>query len=199
MNISDAGLHLIEEFEGFVDHKYQDSVGVWTIGFGTTLGAGVVDPLPDTCTVAQAQEWLALYVERSIEPMLNAATVAHPLNQNQYDALCSFGYNLGPGYFGPQHSVGQSLRAGNWAGVANDVLQFDMAGGVRLQGLANRREAEVKLFNTPVAKPQPTAAQIAAAAKAKALAAAKAAEAKAAAYATWLKEQAFKLAGRPRP
>ena len=147
MQISVNGLHLIEQFEGFVDHRYADAVGVLTIGYGTT--ESVISPLPETCTQAEAEGWLRLYVQREVQPMLAAATAAHPLNQNQWDALCSFGYNLGPGYFGASYNLGQYLRAGNHAAVASDMLQFDRAGGEVLQGLVNRRQAEVRLFNTP--------------------------------------------------
>lgn len=154
MEISSNGLHLIELFEGFVDHKYQDPTGVWTIGYGTTLAAGVVDPLPATCTQAEAEGWLKAYVQKAVVPAIEATKAK--LNQNQFDALCSFGYNLGAGIFGNSSAIGVDLRDGNLAAASRVMPLYDMAGGKVLPGLKNRRLAEQKLFNTPVApKPAP--------------------------------------------
>jgi lysozyme len=147
MNISSAGLKIIEEFEGFRSAAYRDSVGVWTIGYGTTLGAGVVSPLPTKCTQAQAQAWLSAYVNREVAPAINRTGAK--LNQNQFDALCSLGYNLGAGCFGSSWAVGNDLRAGNLVAVSADFSHYVYAAGVFLQGLANRRALERKLFDTP--------------------------------------------------
>jgi lysozyme len=153
MQISVAGLKLIEQFEGFRSARYLDPVGVPTIGFGTT--ASVISPLPATCTQAQAEGWLKLYVERDVQPALNAAVGSHAVNQNQYDALCSLGYNLGAGIFAASHSIGAALHAGNLGQVGADFLLYDTANGQVLAGLQARRKAEQKLFNTPPVPPPP--------------------------------------------
>ena len=153
MEISEAGLKLIEQFEGFRSERYLDPVGVPTIGYGTT--ASVISPLPATCTQAQAEGWLKLYVERDVQPALNAAVGSHAVNQNQYDALCSLGYNLGAGIFAASHSIGAALHAGNLRQVAADFLLYDSANGQVLAGLVTRRKAEQKLFNTPAGPPPP--------------------------------------------
>lgn len=151
MNISAAGLELIESFEGFRADRYNDGTGVETIGYGTT--AADVDPLPEHVTQAQAQQFLATELFEKYEPAVNALGLR--LNQNQYDALCSFVYNLGPGILGPQHTIGALLRAHDLTGAANALLLYDDPGTSVTAGLESRRELERKLFLTPV-KPQPT-------------------------------------------
>ncbi|WP_273465684.1 lysozyme [Pseudomonas sp.] len=89
MRTSQRGLSLIKSFEGLRLQAYQDSVGVWTIGYGTTRG---VKP-GMTITKEQAERMLLNDVQR-FEPEVQRLVTA-PLNQNQWDALMSFTYNLG--------------------------------------------------------------------------------------------------------
>jgi lysozyme len=141
MNISQNGLSLIEGFEGFSPTPYQDTVGVWTIGYGTT-GADV-SPLPQHVTRAQAGTLLLHMVDAKYGPAVNAV---HPATQNQFDALASFAYNLGPGSM--QWDVGRLTRAGNYQAAADAMLQYDHAGGQRLAGLTRRRQEERALYLT---------------------------------------------------
>lgn len=149
MHITEAGLKLIEAFEGYSGTQYRDAVGVPTIGYGTT--ASVVSPLPQTCTRAEAEGWLRKYVAESCEPAVNGLGV--PLNSNQFDALCSLVYNCGPGVL--DGTIGQNLRAKNYNAAANAFMLYVHAGGQVLQGLVNRRAAEKALFRTPVKRPPP--------------------------------------------
>jgi lysozyme len=148
MHIDTPGLELIQRFEGFSSRRYADSVGVLTIGFGTT--SSVVDPVPETCTVAQATGWLRQYVEEHCEPAINAVLDAHKvvINQNQFDALCSLAYNCGPGCM--EWQIGDDLARGDLAAVGDDFPRYDIAGGRPLAGLTTRRLAEQALFRTPV-------------------------------------------------
>lgn len=147
-HITERGLRLIESFEGYSGTRYFDSVGVATIGYGTT--AAVIGSVPATCTRLQAEGWLRLGLERDYEPAIRALGV--PLNPNQFDALCSFVYNLGPGSM--EWDVGRLLRARDYTGAANAMLQYDHAGGMVLAGLTRRREAERALFLTPWSAPK---------------------------------------------
>lgn len=151
MQISPAGLRLIESFEGFRPTQYRDSVGVLTIGYGTT--AADVNPLPHFLTQPQAAALLARKVDTKYAPAVNA--VAVPLNQNQFDALCSLAYNLGPGVMTASYQIYRDLRAHNYRAAADDFLHYVYAGGERLQGLVNRRDAERALFLAPPAAPAP--------------------------------------------
>jgi len=161
MNTSKRGLLLIEAFEGFRPDRYLDAVGVPTIGYGTT--AADVHPLPAHCTRDQAERWLADNVARKYEPAVRALNV--PLNQNQFDALVSLAYNLGPGVF--QWDIGTHLRARDYRAASADFMHYVHAGGRVLQGLVNRRAAERRLFDTPAEavapspKPQPPVAVVA--------------------------------------
>lgn len=156
VHISPGGLHLIEQFEGLRLQRYLDSVGVPTIGFGTT--AAVVNPVPATCTLAQAEAWLRIAVERACEAPINAVVAQGvKLNQNQFDALCSLAYNVGPGVISDTGTfqLARDLHAGRLGNVAQDFMRYVYAGGHVLQGLVNRRQAERELFNTPWVNPTP--------------------------------------------
>lgn len=84
MTISDAGIRMIEGFEGFSASAYQDQRGIWSIGYGHTRDVHE----GDTCTPAQAQEWLASDLQTA-QTIVNELVTAS-LNQNQFDALTSF-------------------------------------------------------------------------------------------------------------
>ena len=139
MRTSQRGLNLIKSFEGLRLQAYQDSVGVWTIGYGTTRGvkAGM------SITGGQAERMLLNDVQR-FEPELQHL-VSAPLNQNQWDALMSFTYNLGAANF-ESSTLRRLLNAGDYAGAADQFLRWNKAGGKVLPGLVRRRAAERELF-----------------------------------------------------
>lgn len=148
MNISARGLALIESFEGFSSTAYWDPYGhVWTVGYGETEGVGP----STTMSRAQASADLQRRVEREYEPAILALGV--PLDQNQFDALCSFVWNVGPGSM--SWDVGRDLRARDYQAAADALLQYDRSGGVVLAGLTRRRQAERALFLTPYVPPTP--------------------------------------------
>lgn len=141
MKLSTDGAHLIEAFEGFVPTPYKDPVGVWTIGFGSTKGVG---PNTKRMTRAQAERRMMREVDATYGAAVNALKL--PLNQNQFDALCSFVYNVGPGGVASDTRVGKALRAHDWRAAADYLLDWDKAGGRALAGLTRRRVAERALF-----------------------------------------------------
>ncbi|MGZ6613106.1 MAG: lysozyme [Solirubrobacteraceae bacterium] len=134
---------MIERFEGFVDHQYNDGTGVITIGYGTT--SADVSPLPRFLTQAQAEQLLREKLARKYEPAVNGLGV--PLTQNQFDALLSLVYNCGPGAM--QWQIGRDLRARNYRAAADCFGRYVVAGGRVLAGLVARRAAERALFLTP--------------------------------------------------
>lgn len=143
MNISPTGLRLIEGFEGWSAAPYWDAYGhVWTRGYGETEGIGPYSP---RLTRRQGQANLKHLVETRYEYAIRALGVE--LNQNQFDALCSFVWNLGTGIF--QGRLGRLLRARDFRGFADAMLAYDHAGGVVLAGLRTRRERERALFLKP--------------------------------------------------
>lgn len=139
MKTSQTGFSLIKQFEGLKTRAYRCPAGVWTIGYGHT--AGVKEH--DDCTPEQAGTWLmedCLVAELTIDAEVNV-----PLSQNQFDALVSFVFNLGPGNF-ITSTLLYKLNAADYAGAANEFDKWVNAGGRRLTGLAKRRAAEKTLF-----------------------------------------------------
>ena len=151
MKVNQAGLDLIKQFEGFRAEAYRDSVGVWTIGYGTTSRADVgVYPVPGMIiTKAEAEWYLQKALEkfaRDIDPLITA-----PINPNEYAAFLSLAYNIGPGAFGKSSAL-RHFNAGDKAKAAASILLCNKAGGKVLKGLVRRREAEKALFLTPATK-----------------------------------------------
>jgi lysozyme len=151
MKVSQQGIALIKSFEGFRSCPYQDAVGVWTIGYGETHGVNAHTPcISENDAAAQLQR----RVNRDYAPAVDQLHLK--LNQNQYDALCSVVYNLGPGVLDRGRSLGDALRSGNMRAAADAILLYDKAGSPprALAGLTRRRQAERQLFLRPD-KPTP--------------------------------------------
>ena len=140
MNISEAGLELIKRHEGMRLIAYQDSVGIWTVGYGHTgsdVGPGV------TISKEEAAELLREDIgeaEACIEEH-----VMVDLTQGQYDALCSFVFNLGCGAF-MRSTLLRMLNESDYDGAAQQFLRWVNAGGQKLPGLVKRRADEMALF-----------------------------------------------------
>jgi GH24 family phage-related lysozyme (muramidase) len=131
-------------------HSYQDSVGVWTVGYGHTAADGAPIPGPGLrpLTRAEATTLLLHDLNSYYAPAVNQAVkAAHwMLTQKQFDALTSFCYNLGAGYFSPNHDIGWAIRQHEVHQIAQYMLNYDHAGGVVLAGLQHRRQWESQLF-----------------------------------------------------
>ena len=144
MAVSLFGVDLICGFEGKRLVAYDDGVGVWTIGFGTTIYPnGIKVKKGDVCTESQAKEYMAHDLKK-FELAVNCA-VNIPLNQNQFDALVSLAYNIGTGAFNKSTLV-KKLNAGDIRGAADQFDVWVNAGGKRMQGLVNRRAKEKEVF-----------------------------------------------------
>lgn len=152
MKVNQATIDLIKEFEGYRSQAYRDSVGVLTIGYGTTGRAGVgIDPRPgQIITKAEAEWYLQQAVDKfaaSIRPAITA-----PIGANEFGAFVSLAYNIGPSAF-KKSSALRHFNAGDKAKAANAILLWDKATvnnkRLVLPGLVRRREAERKLFLTP--------------------------------------------------
>jgi lysozyme len=144
MQTSEAGRTLIKQFEGVRLTSYRDVVGILTIGVGHT--ANVFEN--ETITPQEADEFLAIDLHNAERAILNNVKV--PLNQNQFDALSSFIFNIGGGAFS-KSTLLKLLNQGDYLGAASQFLAWDMAGGQEQKGLKNRRYAERDLFMTPEA------------------------------------------------
>ena len=144
MKISNNGLNLIKQFEGLRLNAYDDGVGVWTIGYGTIkYPNGVRVKRGDKITQAQADQYIANDVatfERAVNMLVNV-----PLNQNQFDALVSFTYNLGATNLSASTLL-KKLNSKDYKGAAAEFPKWNKAGGRVLAGLVKRRKAEMELF-----------------------------------------------------
>ena len=144
MHVSPSGVDLICNFEGLRLKAYDDGVGVWTIGFGTTkYPNGIRVKKGDTCTLDQAKAYMQNDL-KSFEQTVNN-TVKVPLNQNQFDALVSLAYNIGTNAFSKSTLV-KKLNANDIRGAADQFDVWVNAGGKHMQGLVNRRAKEKALF-----------------------------------------------------
>ncbi|POA99413.1 muraminidase [Chromobacterium sinusclupearum] len=144
MQTSSNGIQLIQQFEGLRLTAYQDSVGVWTIGYGHT-GPDVRAGL--SISNSQATQLLSQDLQRFEQGVSNLVKAA--INQNQFDALISFSYNLGLGNL-QSSTLLRLLNQGDYQGAAGQFPLWDKAGGKVLPGLQKRRLDEQALFLTPV-------------------------------------------------
>lgn len=140
MKVSPDGLNFIKQAEGCKLHAYQDSVGVWTIGVGHTKGviAGqIITPgMADALLEDDLQE-----VYDCIEALVHV-----PLSQGQFDALCSFAFNLGCGAL-KGSTLLKMLNSGDYSGAEQQFQRWNKAGGSVLAGLTKRRAGEAQMFS----------------------------------------------------
>jgi lysozyme len=149
MKTSPNGINLLCTFEGFRANPYLCSANVATIGFGSTdYNNGLKVTLNDPPIKKEhALELLRTDLIR-IENKLNALQTK--FNQNQFDALISFFYNLGDGKISNTHtSIGLALKNGDHTQIASTLLIYCKANGVTIDGLRKRREIERDLYNSP--------------------------------------------------
>lgn len=141
MQISEKGKNLIKSFEGlrFKAYKVHEGEEYYTIGYGH-YGADVTKNM--IITEGQANKLFDEDIKKYVNAVNNAKFAFTP-NQHQFDALVSFCYNLGVG-------IMNNFTAMSSKQVAEEMLLYVNSGGVRLEGLVNRRKKEVELFNTPV-------------------------------------------------
>jgi lysozyme len=137
---SNLGIALTKKFEGLKLNAYQDQVGVWTIGYGHT-GLTIHGGL--TITQDQADHLLQSDIAASVACVNRAVTAA--INQNQFDALVDFVFNLGCAAL-LSSTLLREVNVGNFAAAAQQFLLWDNAHGVVLDGLHQRRKAESDLF-----------------------------------------------------
>lgn len=140
MKISKKGIDLVKSFEGLELKAYKDSVGVTTIGYGST---GPHVSMGTTITKEQAEYLLKKDLERFEKGVSDLVKV--PLNQNQFDALVSFSFNLGLGNL-KSSTLLKKLNASDYTGASKEFERWNRAGGKVLKGLTRRRIAERDLF-----------------------------------------------------
>jgi len=150
MKTSDNGIRLLQEFEGLRLTSYLCSAGVPTIGYGATFyHDGTKVKLGQTITRDQAAQLLKDHLkefEGSVFGLLNSTKV----NQNQFDALVSFTYNLGAANLAKSQLLRFIKANPNDPKIAAEFLKWNRAGGEVSTGLVRRRKKEAQLYFTPI-------------------------------------------------
>ena len=150
---------MIKAHEGFRSVAYPDPGSrdgkPWTIGYGHTKGV----KKGDIVTKAQATEFLRQDVRNAENYVSKKVTVQ--INQNQFDALVSFAFNVGNGAFG-RSTLLKRINANRFSEVPVQFARWNKNDGRVMKGLTKRRKAESDLFMSPmrtVVKTQRTAAK----------------------------------------
>ena len=144
-HITDDGLNLIKTYEGYSSHAYLCPALHWTIGYGAIWGLDhkrVTEDHPDI-TEYQADQLLRRDVGKSEQSVIRLIRV--PLEDGQYDSLCSFVFNLGSGAL-QSSTLRRKLNRGDYIGAADEFPRWVFAGGRKLKGLIRRRNHERLMF-----------------------------------------------------
>src|SRR3989304_6848927 len=141
MKTSHKGIDLIKKFEGCRLDAYLCPAKVWTIGFGHTYGVQ-----EGTKITEHEAETLLIFDLIKFESFLN--TFYLKVNQNQYDALISFIFNLGPGNFKKSTLLKKIKENPDDLTIGIEFNRWNKAGGKVLAGLTARRKAESELYFT---------------------------------------------------
>ena len=158
MQMSEQGLGLLEKWEGFELNVYKDSAGLPTIGVGHLLTKselssgkimlnGVPVPYSGGLTNQQVLDLLGQDVKPAELAVNNGVKVT--LNQNQFDALVSFTFNVGVGAF-TASTLLKLINQQQYTAVPTQFLRWVRSGGQVVQGLVNRRQNEISLWNGQV-------------------------------------------------
>jgi len=150
-DISDEGLMLVKQFEGFKSKVYNDCAGKKTIGYGHLVKEGEKFKFLTHNTAEKLLRKDISKADRCVDDYVEV-----PLTQNQHDALVSFAYNSGVGGF-EKSLLLEKLNSGDYAGAADEINNWIYVtakdkNGKKVKkvsaGLVNRRERESRLFSS---------------------------------------------------
>lgn len=156
LRISDNGLHHLINIEGIRRHKYLDASGYPTIGVGHLLTQDEISSgkihinneavyYRDGLSDKQVEKLLAQDLKRFMVAVNNNVGVY--ITQNQFDALVSFAFNVGVGAF-LKSTLLRKLNAGDYSEVPTQMRRWNKSAGKVLDGLRNRREKEIALWES---------------------------------------------------
>ncbi|KZL17488.1 lysozyme [Pseudovibrio sp. WM33] len=127
-------------WEGLRTSAYEDLVGVPTICYGETKGVTV----GDTATKAECDAMLNASLKEHEAGMRKCLTPPDQIPIKTYLAMVSLSYNIGTGAF-CKSTARRRLNSGDWVGACKAATWFNRAGGRKVQGLVNRRQAEYRM------------------------------------------------------
>lgn len=138
------GMKIVKEFEGCQLKAYRDEVGVWTIGYGITNSdkgiTGRIIKRGMRITKDTANKWLLESLRKKYSPLVNKYDNIYHWNQNEFEALVSFCFNIG------SIKVLTANGTRTKKQIAEKMLSYNKAGGRVYRGLTRRRKAERALF-----------------------------------------------------
>jgi lysozyme len=145
MKTGDEGIKLIKDFEKLRLKAYLDSKGVPTIGWGNTFYEnGTKVKMGDTISRERADSLFTIILfkfEKELNSMLKVG-----LNQNQFDALMVFIYNIGSGAFLNSTILKKININPNDPSISIEFMRWNKSGGKALEGLTRRRQQEASLY-----------------------------------------------------
>ena len=146
MNINKAGLNIIKHFEGWSDIPYLCPANRWTIAYGSTWDIRGNPVTADHPRITEKQGEALLrkevhHIENAIRRLIKV-----PLTENQFSALCSWGFNVGSGNV-QNSTLRMKLNRNDVEGASDEFRKWRKAGGKILKGLVVRRQAEQQLFD----------------------------------------------------
>ena len=146
MKINKAGLNIIKHFEGWSAEPYLCPANRWTIAYGSTWDIAGHPVTADHPRITEKQGEALLrkevhHIEGAIGRLIKV-----PLTENQFSALCSWGYNVGSGNV-QNSTLRMLINRQNYEGASDEFRKWRKAGGKILKGLVVRRKAEQQLFD----------------------------------------------------
>jgi len=156
--LSENGRKLFIEWEGLEHKMYLDSGGKQTIGIGhlltnpeLTTGTIIINNKPVIYGEGLTDEQCGQLLENDVkryEATVNSHVIVE-LNQNQFDALVSFCYNIGVAAF-KTSTLLKKLNKGNYSAVTEEFKKWNKIDGKSVLGLTNRRKKEALLWGEPI-------------------------------------------------
>ena len=145
MKISNLGLELIKEFEGFSANAYLCPAKIPTIGYGNTFYSdGRKVKLGEQISKSDALELLEIVANKDFADKI-FPSIKVKVTQSQFDAMVSLAYNIGVGAF-LKSTLLKKVNAGDFIGASEEFLKWNKSGGKELLGLTRRRKREQDLF-----------------------------------------------------
>ena len=141
MQVGKNGIDLIKKFEGLRLESYKCPAGLWTIGYGNTMWEnGIKVKENQVIDIKRAEKLLTYWVNKY------ADRINLKVNQNQFDALVSFAYNIGIGNFDLSTLKKKIIENQNDPAIKDEFMKWVSSKGKQLPGLIKRREAEANLY-----------------------------------------------------
>lgn len=141
MQIGKNCIDLIKKFEGLKLESYKCPAGLWTIGYGNTQWENGTRVLENqVIDIQRAEKLLMFWVNKYAEK------IDLKVNQNQFDALVSFAYNVGITNFNNSTLKKKVIANPNDVTIRDEFMKWVSSRGKQLPGLVKRREAEANLY-----------------------------------------------------